>query len=81
MAAPVRNIFDTTSYTAFLSWGKLWRREADHLPASGVEGKNHWSHILLSLYAPLTSSEETKFMHKLDYDINMNFEVNSGFMD
>jgi hypothetical protein len=52
--------------TAFLSWRKRQRREPDHLPASGVEGKNDWNHILLSLHDTMASSEDTKFVCKLD---------------
>jgi hypothetical protein len=67
--------------TAFLSRGKLQRREADHLPASGVEGKNDRSHILLSLHASMASSGDTKFVCKLDYDIKMNSEEKLCCMD
>lgn len=67
--------------TAFLSRGKRQSRGGDHLPASGVEGKNDWSHILLSLHASMASSEDNKFVCKLDYNIKMNFEETLCFMN
>lgn len=67
--------------SAFLSSGKRQRREADHLPASGVEGMNNWSRILLSLHSSMASSGDIKYMCQFDYDIKMDFEEKLCCMD
>jgi len=67
--------------SVFLSRGKRQRREADHLPASGVEGMNNWSRILLSLHSSMASSGDIKYMCQFDYDIKMDFEEKLCCMD